>query len=126
MSRRSLRQLEPPPDATRRSDAEAAGENLRRRAAAAGAGVGRDATAGIAGWAVAELSSSSVLESDEMEMKMMTMPLSVWQSSAQALHTNIWSNLKNVLQTNGEMLWFLHTQKLFSFLERNLHTQKYS
>ena len=63
MSRRSLRQLEPPPDATRRSEAEAAGENLRRRAAAADAGADRNATAGIAGWTVAE--QSSVLESDE-------------------------------------------------------------
>ena len=63
MSRRSLRQLEPPPDATRRSEAEAAGENPRRRAAAADAGADRNATAGIAGWTVAE--QSSVLESDE-------------------------------------------------------------
>jgi len=63
MSRRSLRQLEPPPDATRRSEAEAAGLNPRRRAAAADAGADRNATAGIAGWTVAE--QSSVLESDE-------------------------------------------------------------
>jgi len=54
MSRRSLRQLEPPPDATRRREAEATGENLRRWAAAGGAGM--DATAGIAAWAgLAEL-----------------------------------------------------------------------
>jgi hypothetical protein len=61
MSRRSLRQLEPPPNATRRSDGDAVGENLRRRAAATGAGVGRDATAGIAGWTVAERSGAVVL-----------------------------------------------------------------
>jgi hypothetical protein len=49
MSRRSLRQLEPPPDAARRSEADG-GENLRLRRAAAGAGAGSgsDATAGMA------------------------------------------------------------------------------
>jgi hypothetical protein len=49
MSRRSLRQLEPPPDAARRSEADG-GENLRlrRTEAGAGAGGGSDATAGMA------------------------------------------------------------------------------